>query len=264
MLRSFLAMLLFASVAGSVAVSAAQDDKAVEHDFIIKDFRFASGETLPELRIHYATLGTQRGNNVVLVLHGTGGSFKQFINDRFGGVLFRKGGLLDAEKYFIVIPDNVGHGASSKPSDGRHRKFPQYAYNDMIELQHRLIADELHADHLRLIIGTSMGAMHAWMWGERWPKMMDALVPLASNPVEIAGRNRVWRKAMIDELRNDPQHGLETALHMLLIAGSAPILWQHDAPTREAADRWLDDQMKQRLATNNADDLLYALESSRD
>ena len=260
MLRSFLATTLFLAASANAADYATP----VEHDFIIKNFHFTSGESLPELRIHYATVGTPRKDNVVLVLHGTGGSFKQFISDRFGGVLFKRGGLLDAEKYFIVIPDNIGHGASSKPSDGLRDKFPHYGYEDMVETQHRLIADELHIDHLRIVMGTSMGGMQTWMWGERWPTMMDALVPLASLPTQIAGRNRVWRKMIVDELRNDPEHGLESAVHMLLIAGSAPLQWQIGEPTRDAADKWLADEMQHRLATTNAIDLLYQIESSRD
>jgi len=145
-----------------------------EHDFVVKDFHFASGETLPEVRMHYVTYGVNRGNNAVLILHGTSGSSQQFVHENFAGALFEPGGLLDANKYFIVIPDNVGHGKSSKPSDGLREKFPHYAYADMIELQHRLLADGLGVAHLHLILGTSMGAMHAWMWGERWPDAMDA------------------------------------------------------------------------------------------
>ena len=231
----------------------------VEHDFVVHDFHFASGETLPDVRIHYATIGTP-GKPAVLVLHGTGGSFHQFINDRYAGVLFAPGGLLDASRYFIVIPDNVGHGKSSKPSDGLGQKFPHYDYDDMVELQHRMIVDDLHINHLFLVTGTSMGGMQTWMWGERWPSMMDALVPLASLPAQIAGRNRVWRKMMIDELHNND---LTAALHMLMIAGSAPLQWQKDAPTRDEADKWLADRMKALQSTNNVDDLLYAIESSR-
>ena len=233
----------------------------VERDFVVHNFRFASGEALPEVRMHYATIGTQRPGNAVLILHGTGGSLQQFLNDRFGDVLFTPGGVLDASRYFIVIPDNIGHGKSSKPSDGLGRTFPHYDYDDMVELQHRLITDGLGIEHLRLVMGTSMGGMQSWMWGERWPEMMDALVPLASLPAQIAGRNRVWRKMMIDDLeRND----LDAALQLLLLVGSAPLQWQMQSPTRDAADKWLAEQMATRRATINADDLLYAVESSRD
>jgi homoserine O-acetyltransferase len=241
-----------------------------EADFVIPQYRFASGETLQNLRIHYATLGTLRrdanghATNAVLVLHGTGGTHQQFLNDHFAGVLFTPGGLLDAQKYFIIIPDNVGHGASSKPSDGLHRTFPHYGYRDMVDLQHRLVAEHLGVDHLFLVTGTSMGGMQTWMWGERYPSAMDALVPLASLPVQIAGRNRVWRKMAIDALRDDPEHGLRTAIDLLMMATSSPLQWQKTAPTAEAADQWLAEQLKTRLASTNPDDLLYALESSGD
>jgi homoserine O-acetyltransferase len=232
----------------------------VEHDFVVKDFKFTSGETLPEVRIHYVTIG-EPGKPAVLVLHGTGGSSKQFLNDHFAGVLFSPGGLLDARTHLIVIPDNVGHGKSSKPSDGLHAKFPHYGYEDMTELQRRLIVDGLHIDHLHLVLGTSMGAMHTWMWGERWPRMMDGLVPLASAPVQIAGRNRVWRKMIIDDIHRGD---LPAAVEMLMIATSSPLQWQKSMPARDAADQWLADQMKTRLAAIDADDLLYAVEASRD
>ncbi|HUJ15304.1 MAG TPA: alpha/beta fold hydrolase, partial [Thermoanaerobaculia bacterium] len=197
---------------------------ADEHDFIVKDFRFHDGETMAEVRIHYVTIGTAGNDNAVLVLHGTGGSSKQFLNDRFAGVLFKPGGVFDTSRYFIIIPDNIGHGASSKPSNGLGRKFPHYDYDDMIELQHRLV-ESLGVHHLFVVMGTSMGGMHTWMWGERWPDAMDALVPLASAPVEIAGRNRVWRKMMLDDLdRGD----VEGADQILMIVGSAPLQWQKE------------------------------------
>jgi len=248
-----------------VAVSLrAQFPAATESDFIVKDFHFHSGEVLPEVRIHYATIGklqrTAQGTNAVLVLHGTGGSLQQFLSDRFAGVLFKPGGALDAGKYFIVIPDNIGHGKSSKPSDGLRSKFPHYDYDDMVELQHRLLAEGLGVEHLHLVMGTSMGGMHTWMWGERWPDAADALVPLASAPAQIAGRNRIWRTMMIDDLhRND----LTAAVQILLLAGSAPLQWQKSGPTRIDADVFIHDQLKARLATTDADDLLYAIESSR-
>ncbi|HEX9501362.1 MAG TPA: alpha/beta fold hydrolase, partial [Thermoanaerobaculia bacterium] len=232
---------------------------ALADDLMVKNFRFHDGETMAQVRIHYVTVGAPRQDNVVLVLHGTGGTSKQFLNDHFAGVLFKPGGLLDASKYFIVIPDNIGHGDSSKPSDGLGKKFPHYDYDDMIELQHRVI-ESLGVDHLFLVMGTSMGGMHTWMWGERWPGMMDALVPLASAPVLIAGRNRVWRKMAIDDLNRGD---LEGAIQMLMIATSAPLQWQKSAPSRDDADRWLADQMKTRMASTKADDLLYALEASR-
>ena len=248
-----------------VAVSLrAQFPAATESDFIVKDFHFHSGEVLPEVRIHYATIGklqrTGHATNAVLVLHGTGGSLQQFLSDRFAGVLFKPGGALDAGKYFIVIPDNIGHGKSSKPSDGLRSTFPHYDYDDMVELQHRLLAEGLGVEHLHLVMGTSMGGMQTWIWGERWPDAADALVPLASAPAQIAGRNRIWRTMMIDDLhRND----LTAAVQILLLAGSAPLQWQKSGPTRDDADVFIHDQLKARLATTDADDLLYAIESSR-
>src|SRR6058998_2864133 len=230
---------LFA-LAAVLFAAAAHAQTAKEADFVVKDFHFRSGETLSEVRIHYATLGTP-GAKAVLVLHGTGGSLQQFLNDRFAGVLFKPGGVLDASRHFIVIPDNVGHGKSSKPSDGLRAKFPHYDYDDMVELQHRLLADGLGIKHLYLVMGTSMGGMQTWMWGERWPDEMDALVPLASNPTQIAGRNRVWRKMMIDDLKAGQ---LAPAIHILMLVGSAPLQWQKSEPTREDADHWLAEQMK--------------------
>jgi homoserine O-acetyltransferase/O-succinyltransferase len=275
------------NVAGAIAVLAlsaftllaADYPPPAERDFVVRDFHFASGEVLPEVRIHYATLGAPRRDakgvvrNAVLVLHGTGGSLHQFLSDRYAGVLFAPGGLLDASRYFIVIPDNIGHGKSSKPSDGLHAHFPHYDYSDMIELQHRLLVDGLGVNHLFLVTGTSMGGMHTWMWGEQWPDMMDALVPLASLPTQIAGRNRVWRKMMIDDIRSDPEwnggeykqqpRGLTAALHLLLLVGSAPLQWQKTMPARDAADKWLEEQVAARRKTTDANDLLYQIESSR-
>jgi homoserine O-acetyltransferase len=253
------ALLLFSAAAH------AQSPDPLEADFVVRDFHFRSGEVLPEVRIHYATIGallkTEHGTNAVLVLHGTGGSLRQFLNDRFAGVLFAPGGVLDASRFFIVIPDNIGHGKSSKPSDGLRAKFPHYDYDDMVELQHRLLADGLGIDHLDLVMGTSMGGMQTWMWGERWPAAMDALVPLASLPAQIAGRNRVWRTMMIDDLRAQQ---VSAAIQILLLVGSSPLQWQKLAPTRDDADRWLAEQMKMRVSSTDADDLLYALDASRD
>jgi homoserine O-acetyltransferase len=253
---------------------------ATEADFVVHDFHFASGETMAEVKLHYATVGTAQrdaaGNvtNAVLILHGTGGSLRQFMSDRFAGVLFNPGGVLDANKYFLILPDNIGHGQSSKPSDGLHAHFPHYGYADMVELQHRLITDGLHVQHLSLVMGTSMGGMQTWLWGERFPEMMDGLVPLASLPVQISGRNRIWRKMLIDLIRNDPTwaegeyttqpRALLPALDLLLLATSSPLQWQKDAPTREEADKWLSEQLKTRMATTDANDLLYAMEASHD
>jgi homoserine O-acetyltransferase len=252
-----------------------------EGDFVIHDFHFQSGETLPEVRMHYNTLGKPvkdangRITNAVLILHGTGGSGSGFLRPIFAGVLFGPGQLLDASKYFIILPDSVGHGKSSKPSDGMHAHFPQYAYADMIELQHELVFKGLSVNHLRLILGTSMGCMHSWLWGETYPDAMDALMPLACQPVQIAGRNRIWRKMVIDGIRQDPdwkggdystepRAALQISADFLLIAGSAPLHMQEDQPTRGAADKFLEDFMKRTTATLDANDFLYAVSASRD
>jgi homoserine O-acetyltransferase/O-succinyltransferase len=251
-----------------------------EGDFVLHNFHFQSGETLPEVRMHYTTLGTPikdasgHTTNAVLVLHGTGGSGSGLLRPIFAGVLFGPGQLLDATKYFIILPDNIGHGKSSKPSDGLHVRFPQYEYADMVALQHELVEKGLGVDHLRLIMGTSMGCMHSWMWGETYPDMMDALMPLACNPVAIAGRNRMWRKMIIDGIRQDPdwhngdyttepRAGLQIAAYVLLIAGSAPLHMQEDHPTRDAADRYLEESTKREMADLDANDILYSVSSSR-
>ena len=267
-------------LAVSLLLQAPAAVQAPEHDFTIKDFTFTSGETLPELRIHYRTLGTPRKDaqgvvrNAVLVMHGSGGTGAQFIGRTFAGELFGPGQLLDASKYFIVLPDDIGHGKSSKPSDGLHAKFPHYGYVDMIEAEHRLLTEGLGVNHLRLVMGTSMGGMHTWLWGERYPDMMDALMPLASLPTQIAGRNRVWRRVVIDAIRHDPEWkngdyttqppSLRTAAEMLWLVGSNPILRQRRAPTVAAADKEIDDYVANYMRTGDANDILYALESSRD
>ncbi len=180
-------------------------------DFVIRNFRFASGEVLPELRLHYLTLGkprrdaTGKTRNAVLILHGTTGSGRQFLSPSFANELFGPGQFLDTTRYYVILPDGIGHGRSSKPSDGLRARFPRYGYQDMITAQYRLLTEGLRVNHLRLVMGTSMGGMHAWMWGERYPAFMDGLVPLASVPTEIAGRNRMMRKMMIDAIRNDPE-----------------------------------------------------------
>ena len=249
-------------------------------DFILDDFRFDSGETLARLKIHYVTLGTlHRGpsgrvDNAVLILHGTGGSGRQFLADAFAGVLFGPGQLLDAGRDYVILPDGIGHGGSSKPSDGLHARFPRYGYRDMVRAQHRLLTDGLNVDHLRLVMGTSMGGMHTWLWGETYPDFMDALMPLASLPVQIAGRNRMMRRMIIDSLRNDPEwkggeytappRGLASAVYTLLFMVSSPLQWQKAAPTREAADRFFDEQVQARLRGVDANDMLYQFEASAD
>jgi homoserine O-acetyltransferase/O-succinyltransferase len=251
-----------------------------EGDFVVRNFQFRSGESLPELRLHYTTLGklardTQgRATNAVLILHGTGGTGHQFLAPQFAGELFGPGQLLDVARYFIILPDGIGHGKSSKPSNGLHARFPQYDYDDMVALHHRLLSDGLGLNHLRLVLGTSMGCMHSFVWGETYPDFMDALMPLACQPVQVAGRNRLWRKMVMDAIRNDPewkggdytaepQQGLRTSLDLLLIAGSAPLLMQKNMPTRDAADRYLDEYFRDHLSGLDANDLLYQVNASR-
>ena len=207
-------------------------------------------------------------------MHGTGGTGAQFVGRNFAGELFGTGQPLDASKYFIILPDDIGHGGSSKPSDGMHAKFPRYGYVDMVTAEHRLVTEGLGVNHLRLVMGTSMGGMHTWMWGSRYPDFMDALMPLASLPTQIAGRNRAWRRVVIDAIRNDPEwkggeyttqpQSLRTAAEMLWLVGSNPIRRQSEAPTLAAADRVLDGYVASYIKTGDANDILYALESSRD
>ena len=252
----------------------------VEGDVVLKDFTFTSGEKLAELRMHYRTLGTPRKDaqgvvrNAVLVMHGTGGTGGQFLGRNFAGELFGPGQPLDATKYFIVMPDDIGHGKSSKPSDGLRAKFPRYGYVDMVRAEHRLLTEGLGVNHLRLVMGTSMGGMHTWMWGGMYPDFMDALMPLASLPTQIARRNRAWRRVVIDAIRNDPQwnggnytsqpQSLRVAAQMLWLVGSNPIRRQNEAPTLAGADKVLDDYVANYFKTGDANDILYALESSRD
>jgi homoserine O-acetyltransferase len=245
-----------------------------EGDFVVHDFRFASGEKLPELRLHYRTLGTP-GSPAVLILHGTTGSGSQFLGESFAGELFGPGQLLDAAKHFIVLPDGIGHGGSSKPSDGLRARFPHYGYADMVEAQRRLLVEKLGIKHLRVIAGTSMGCMHSWIWAETHPRFMDAVLALACLPVQIAGRNRVLRKLAADAIRQDPAWnggdyerqpvaGLRGALEVLFFMGSAPGPLQAQAASRAAADRFAEEWMAKRLATTDANDFLYAFEASRD
>jgi homoserine O-acetyltransferase len=252
----------------------------VEHDFVVRNFSFQSGESLPELKLHYRTIGEPRKDadgfvrNGILILHGTGGTGRQFVSESFGGQLFGKGQLYDAERYFIILPDNIGHGLSSKPSDGLRMKFPRYGYTDMVRLQHRLVTEGLGLSHLHLVTGTSMGGMHSWMWGYLYPDFMDALVPLASNPVEIAGRNRVWRKLLVDAIATDPTwqdgnyttqpRGLASALGFLLMATSVPLQWQKQFGTAQAADAWLAEQIASRTRNSDANDMLYYFRASAD
>jgi homoserine O-acetyltransferase len=274
--RTAVVTLLFTcAVAGQVL---AFDTK--EGDFVVKDFQFRSGERLAEMKLHYTTLGAQQRDahgrtiNAVLILHGTGGDGHQFLRPQFADVLFKPGGLLDPATYFVILPDGIGHGKSSKPSDGLHAHFPHYDYDDMVAAERALLTQGLHVNHLRLVMGTSMGCMHSFVWGETYPDFADALMPLACLPVQIAGRNRMWRKMTIDTIRNDPAWqggeykteplgGLRTAADLLIIAGSAPHQMQKSYPTRDAADKYLEDTVGKDLATMDANDFLYQVDASR-
>ena len=252
----------------------------VEADFVIRNFRFTSGETLPELRIHYRTYGKPVKDaagvvrNAVLVMHGTGGTGGQFTGRNFAGELFGPGQPLDASKFFIILPDDIGHGQSSKPSDGLRAKFPRYGYVDMVRAEHQLVTEGLGVNRLRLVMGTSMGGMHTWMWGGMYPDMMDALMPLASLPTQISSRNRAWRRVAIDAVRSDPEwkngdyttppQSLRTVAQMLWLVSSNPVRRHADAPTIADADRVLDAYVANYVKTTDANDILYALEASRD
>ncbi|MES1261948.1 MAG: alpha/beta fold hydrolase [Acidobacteriota bacterium] len=269
-----------AFLAAILPLAAAGFPEPAAGDFVVRDFRFASGETLSELRLHYRTIGglkrDARGNatNAVLIMHGTTGSGEAFTRESFGGYLFGKDQPLDASRYFIILPDAIGHGNSSKPSDGLRAKFPRYSYADMVEAQYRLVTEGLGVNHLRLVMGTSMGGMHTWLWGERWPGFMDALMPLASAPVEIAGRNRMLRWMVSDSIRNDPEwksgeytsppHGFQTALYVLYFMVSSPAQQHEDAPTRAEADRYIENWISSERRVLDANDMLYAYEASGD
>jgi homoserine O-acetyltransferase/O-succinyltransferase len=264
----------------ATAVWAADYPAPAEGDYTIRDFKFTSGETLPGLRIHYRTLGKAekdaqgKTTNAVLIMHGTTGSGAQFIREEFAGELFGAGQPLDATKSFIVLPDGIGHGKSSKPSDGLHAKFPRYGYRDMVEAQYRLLTDGLDVNHARLIMGTSMGGMHTWLWGETHPEFMDVLLPLASLPTQISGRNRAWRRVIIDAIRGDPAWNggeykaqppsLRTAAEMLWFMSSNPTVRQNEAPSLAKTDEVLDKFVAEHFKTDDANDVLYALEASHD
>jgi homoserine O-acetyltransferase len=264
----------------SAYLAAANYPDPVEADWTTKNFRFTTGEVLPELRLHYYAIGKPVRDssgvvrNAVLIMHGTTGSGKGFLSEQFGGHLFGPSQLLDATKYYIILPDAIGHGKSSKPSDGLHMRFPKYTYDDMVRADHLLLTEGLGVNHLRLVMGTSMGAMHSWVWGEMYPDFMDALMPLASQPVEIAGRNRAMRKMIVDALEHDPEwnngeytkppvHGLTAAMYVMSIMTSSPLQMQKRYPTRESADEMVEKTIEERVARQDANDMIYAYESSR-
>jgi homoserine O-acetyltransferase len=274
-------ILVVALMVSSYALFAQEVSKPAESDFIVHNFHFHSGETLPELKLHYATYGKPvtdsagKVTNAVLVLHGTTGSGQQFVRPSFAGVLFGPGQLLDANRYFIILPDSIGHGHSSKPSDGLHMRFPHYTYDDMVEAQHLLLTQGLKVNHLRLVMGTSMGCMHSWVWLETYPDFMDAAIPLACLPAQIAGRNRMMRKMIMESITTDsawmngeykepPRLGLRGAINVFLIMVSSPLQMQKDFSTREQADAFVDRFMKTEMESLEPNDTLYAFDASRD
>jgi len=258
----------------------AQTWPAVDGTILLPNFRFGTGETLPQLKLHYLTLGTPHRNaaghvdNAVLLLHGTGGNAHSLMNPLFSNELFGPGQPLDDTKYFLILPDDIGHGESSKPSDGLHAHFPAYDYDDMVRSQ-RMMFDEMKIDHLRLILGTSMGCMQSFVWGETYPGFMDALAPFACLPVQLAGRNRMMRYMAIQAIKQDPAwmdgeyktepiQGLRTADEMILIMGSSPLQMQKQAPTRVLAEESVDRSLKRVLASTDANDLIFYVNASRD
>ena len=266
-------MLKFAAILAVASLSYAADYPApVEGDFSMRDFHFHDGESIPELKLHYTTVGNP-SNPGVLIMHGTGGTGHAFLSAGFAGELFGPGQPLDATKYFIVMPDDIGHGKSSKPSDGMRAHFPHYCYHDMVIADYRLLTEHLSIKHMRLIMGTSMGAMHSWMFGEMYPDFMDALMPLASAPVEIAGRNRILRRMIIDSIRDDPEwkngdydkppHGLIGAQYGLTMMTSSPLQMLKQDPTRAKADAAFD-RLKEQAMRKDANDTIYQFESSND
>jgi len=265
------------------AVAAAQAPShwpAQDGTFVIPNFHFGTGETLPQLRLHYLTLGKphtdKKGHtdNAVLLLHGTGGDAHSLLNPLFSDVLFGPGQPLDITKYFIILPDDIGHGTSSKPSEGMHARFPQYDYDDMVQSQHTMLLQGLKIDHLRLLLGTSMGCMQTFVWGETFPGFADALAPFACLPTALAGRNRMMRYMAVQAIEQDPQwlggeyksepaQGLRTANEMLLIMGSSPLQMQKRAPTRAEAEKYVDEYLTQRVAATDANDMVFYIQASR-
>lgn len=269
-LRFVLAALALAPCA------AAQGDSGT---FVVHGFRFASGDSLAELKLYYRTLGRAHRDaggtvrNAVLILHGTGGTGAQFFSPLFVE-LYAPGAPLDTSTHYVILPDDIGHGRSSKPSDGLRGRFPHYGYADMVTAEYRLVTEGLHVDHLRLVMGTSMGCMHSWLWAERYPAFMDGVVPLACAPTQIAGRNRMLRKMILDDIREDPAWrggdyvdqppGLTAALQVLFVMGSSAAQLQRTAPTRDSADNFISAWEAARRATTDANDMLYQFDASRD
>ena len=271
---------LFALIAAQAANPPARSWPTHEQDVTLRDFRFHDGEVLPSVRMHVTTLGTPHRNaagqidNAVMVLHGTGGDGKQFLRPQFADELYGPGQPLDISRTYVILPDNLGHGGSSKPSDGMRMHFPRYDYADMIAAQHRLLTEGLGITHMRLIMGTSMGCMHSFMWGETYPDFASALMPLACEPIEIAGLNRMWRQLAINGIeadpawqggnyKSEPMTGLRSAENLLFVAGGAPLFYQAQYPTRAAASAFAEDRVAEGIKHLDANDLIYQLDSSR-
>jgi homoserine O-acetyltransferase len=271
---------LLLALAAQTAAAPLKSWPTHEQDVVLKDFRFRDGSSLPQLRMHVTTLGSPHRNaagqidNAVMVLHGTGGTGKQFLQAQFADELYGLGQPLDISRYYVILPDNIGHGGSSKPSDGMRMRFPKYDYDDMVEAQHRMLTEGLGIRHMRLIMGTSMGCMHSFVWGETYPDFASALMPLACEPIEIAGLNRMWRQLAIAGIeadpawqsgnyKNQPIMGLRTAESLLFVAGSAPLFYQAQYPTRAAAGAYAEQRVSSGLKNLDANDLIYQLDSSR-
>jgi len=282
MFRKIATMVACATIAVSISAQTAANTHWPTKDgtYTIANFRFGTGETLPELRLHYLTLGTPHRDaaghvdNAVLLLHGTGGNDTNLLAPQFSDVLFGPGQPLDFTRYFLILPDDIGHGQSSKPSDGLHMRFPRYDYDDMVRSQHEMLLDGLHVDHLRLILGTSMGCMQSFVWGETYPDFMDALMPLACLPTQIAGRNRMMRYMNIQNIKLDPAwhngeytteplQALRADAELSFVMGSAPLQQQKAAPTRDAAEKYIDAQLARSIAALDANNAIYYWDASR-
>lgn len=278
-MRKFIIATL-AALSAFVTPTIAQVKDAKEADAVFGGFAFTSGEKLPELKIHYTTLGTPaRANdgsvtNAVMILHGTGGTGQQFFQPQFASELFGPGQVLDTAKYFIILPDNIGHGKSSKPSDGLRMAFPAYDYDDMVAAQYRLVTEKLGVKKLKLILGTSMGCMHGFVWATKYPQAVEKLAPFACLPIEIAGQNRMWRKLSIDAIKADPAWnkgnytspplaGLRTAASLSMVAGANPLSMQAQYSTRQLSEQFTDEAFTRIVTRNDANDIIYQLDSSR-
>ncbi|HTK58066.1 MAG TPA: alpha/beta fold hydrolase [Sphingomicrobium sp.] len=280
-LSSKVLMALAAVWAMPAAAEVDYSGQLTQGDAVLKDFAFSDGEKLAALNIHYATLGTPHRDkagkidNAVMVLHGTGGSGKQFLQPQFAQELYGPGQPLDLSRFYVILPDGIGHGQSSKPSDGLRMRFPKYDYADMVEAQRRLLVEHLGVQKLRLLMGTSMGCMHGFVWGEAHPDFIQAMMPMACLPVRIAGHNRMWRKAAIEGIKQDPAwaegnyssepiQGLRTAVSLLQVAGFAPLYLQKAYSTPDAADAYIVDRIAKDMPTRDANDLIYQLSASYD